>query len=149
MRKRVPSHFNSGVVTLNTKCDQPTHNHDFSGNWCKNRRDLLQTPIRKHYFEQHYPSVWIEHVELIISAWENWIGGWSMCVMHWHEPHYFVVDRLVGVLIQLPVVRHLDGFWAQNRSRRLQIKFQTSLRTYSSPRTAWTHKIRNFRHHLA
>ena len=30
MRERVPSRFNSGVVTLNTKYEQPIQNHDFS-----------------------------------------------------------------------------------------------------------------------
>ena len=60
-----------------------------------------------------------------------------------------VLDQLRVVLIQLPVMWLLASFWPQDPCRVLQITFQTSLRTYSSLWTVWTHQIQNFRHHLA
>ena len=45
-----------------------------------------------------------------------------------------VAGLLVRFLVKPPVQVLLDRFWPQDRSRGLQIRFQTSLRTSSSPR---------------
>ena len=71
MGKRVPSHFNSGVVTLNTKCEHTTQNHDF-----REIKIKIDGTCYKPSSENNilinitllYLSALIEHVELIIST---------------------------------------------------------------------------------
>ena len=148
MIKRVASHFDPNTITFNTKCDQIltpwTYLPYFGGNHASYSENI---DLKTHFWSILRVSV--SETCRIDGPFMRKPNSGVTGTIHLCVPYRFVRYQLVGYLVELPVEWSFYCFLSQTRSRGLQTTFQASVRTYSSPRTVWTHKIQNIHHHLA
>ena len=147
MKTRVESHVDSCRVTLDTKYDQITIPWQPQPHFS----EIIHPMVKIRDFKSRFLMSWCdsEHQTCEIKYFyirDSNFGKVSMICLHLSSP--FVIDRLRVVLVQPPVIWSLHHLGPQNRSRGLQTTFETSLCTYSSTRTVWTHQIQNIHDRL-
>ena len=110
MRKHLDSHFDSGTVTLDTKFDQIIIPWSFLTYFLDNFPS---------YRENRHPKTRFWPILPVCTNGKCWIVYFYMTNLNWgvigtidlYVSYYFVAGRLVGVLVDLPILRVKSLKW--------------------------------------